>query len=202
MTLGHRTDRRHVCRGDRLVAGSDHRGYSGATFQGQWRDDDLDRRFGRQRGREHGVGRFECHPLDLTGGTVDLNAGTALTGAGACLIDGATANVNTPLATPAGLDLNSGTLAGAGPLTVGPTTTLTVSGGTTFNLVDLENQGTLAITAGSACSWPQTRSSTTRARSTSPAMATRRARHRPGRSTTPGLREVGGKRHLRHLGVV
>jgi YD repeat-containing protein len=87
--------------------------------------------------------------LDLTGGNVDLNSGAALIGAGEYLIDGATVNVNTALTAPADLDLNSGFLAGAGPLTNGPTTTLTVSGGTTFNLVELLNQGTLAITAGS-----------------------------------------------------
>ena len=87
--------------------------------------------------------------LDMTGGSVDLNSGAALTGAGDYQIDGATVNVNTALAAPAGLDLNSGTLAGLGPLTIGLTSTLTVSGGTTFNLVELENQGTLAITAGS-----------------------------------------------------
>ncbi len=87
--------------------------------------------------------------LDLTGGAVDLNSGAALTGAGEYLIDGATVNVNTPVAAPADLDLNSGTLAGAGPLTNGPTATVTVSGSVTLNLVDLENHGTIAITAGS-----------------------------------------------------
>ena len=86
--------------------------------------------------------------FELTGGSVDLNSGAALSGAGEYLIDGATANVNTALAAPAGLDLNSGTLAGLGPLSVGPTTTLAVSGGTILNLVDLENHGTIAIAAG------------------------------------------------------
>ncbi len=86
--------------------------------------------------------------LDLTGGSIDLNSGAALTGAGEYLVDGATVNVNTALAAPADLDLNSGTLAGLGPLAVGPTTTLAVSGGTILNLVDLENHGTIAIAAG------------------------------------------------------